>query len=80
MTAGDPIWYRQTCRGGYGCQRDVPGEFVKATDRRVVVKLWLKDGTRVDVAVTATNVRPRDPAAVWRSVGPALAARPTQVL
>lgn len=66
MRAGDPIWYRQVARGGYGFAQDVPGEFVKRTARRVVAKLWLKDGSRRDVAVAPQNVRPRDPQAVWR--------------
>lgn len=60
MKPGDPIWYRQTVRGGHGFDRDIPGEFVRATARRFVIKLWLKDGTRVDVAVTNEKVRPRD--------------------
>lgn len=66
MKAGDPIWYRHTQRGGYCLQSNVPGEFVKATARRVVVKVWKKDGTRVNVAVQAKNVRPRDVESVWR--------------
>ena len=61
LKAGDPIWYRQICRGGYGFDRDVPGEFMHTTPRRVTVRLWMKDGTRVEVVVHPNNVRPRDP-------------------
>lgn len=66
MNDGDAVWYRQTCRGGYGFQRDVPGVFVKRTDRRVIVRLLLKSGESTDVTVHPKNVRPRDPEAVRR--------------
>jgi hypothetical protein len=66
MKAGDPIWYRHVPRGGYGFGFDVPGEFVRATERRVTVRVFKKDGARVDRVVMAHNVRPRDPEAVFR--------------
>lgn len=66
MNPGDPVWYRQFIRGGYGFGQDVPGEFVRATKRRISVRLWRKDGTRVTVHLAPQNVRPRDPDAVWR--------------
>ena len=66
MNEGDPIWYRQTQRGGYGFQRDVPGEFVRESGRRVTVLLHRKSGEPVQVVVHPKNVRPRDPEAVWR--------------
>jgi hypothetical protein len=61
MKPGDPIWYRPTLRGYSYDEHEIPGEFVRATARRFVIKLWLKDGSRVDVAVTNEKVRPRDP-------------------
>lgn len=66
MTPGDPIWYRQTIRGGYGFVNDVPGEFVCATPRRVTILVYLKDGTTTRIHVSPENVRPRDPSAVFR--------------
>jgi hypothetical protein len=66
MTEGDPVWYRQAQRGGYDCTWDVPGFFVRATDRRIVVRLLLKSGRSVNVAVHPKNVSPRDPHAVWK--------------
>lgn len=66
MREGDPIWYRQVSRGGYGYVSDVPGEFVKATSRRVKVRVFTKAGTKVEIAVAPYNVRPRDPSAVWK--------------
>ena len=61
MNAGDPIWYRQTSRGGYGFQRDVPGIFIRPASigPRVIVQLERADGIRKDVVVAASNVRPR---------------------
>jgi intein/homing endonuclease len=66
MNPGDPIWYRHVPRGGWGFGVDVPGEFLKATATRVVVRVFLKSGNTVDVTVWAKNVRPRDAEAVWR--------------
>lgn len=66
MNAGDPIWYRQEIRGGYGFDYDVPGYFVRRTKKRVVVRLTLKRGGEKDVAVSPMRVRPRDPLAVWK--------------
>lgn len=61
MTAGDPIWYRL-----YGFE--VPGVFVKRTERRVVVRLVLKSGEEKNVTVHPQYVRPRDPsAALWEA-------------
>lgn len=59
LRPGDPVWYRQTCRGGYGQQRDVPCTFVRATERRVVVRVELRTGGAADVAVAHKNVRVR---------------------
>lgn len=60
LSVGDPIWFRQTCLGGYGFQRDVPGEFVRYTPRgRTTVSLRLKDGSRRQISVLARNVRRR---------------------
>jgi len=67
MMPGDPIWYRQTQRGGYGFTFDVPGTYVRHTDRRTIVRLHRKDGTLTTVAVLPKNVRLRDPDAVWRT-------------
>jgi hypothetical protein len=64
MNPGDPIWYRQRWVGGYEFAFDVPGEFVKATEHRIVVRLLLKSGKSVEIAVATKNVRPRDPEAV----------------
>lgn len=66
MNPGDPIWYRQVTRGGYGFVNDVPGEFVKATPRRVTIQVFLKDGSKTQISVHPNNVRPRDPQAVWK--------------
>lgn len=66
MTAGDPVWYRQVLRGGYGFGSDVPGVFKRASPRRVVIKVFLKSGATTQIAVHPKNVRPRDPEAVWK--------------
>ena len=60
MNAGDPVWYRQVSRGGYGYESNVPGEFVRATEKRVIVKVWLRSGGTTEIAVNPANVRPRD--------------------
>ena len=59
MIAGDPVWCRQRVRSGV--YQDLPGEFVRATARRFIVSVWLKDGTRVNVPAAPNNVRPRRP-------------------
>ena len=59
LHAGDPIWFAQTCRGGYGFERDVPGEFVRAHVSRVTVVLYRKLGDPVEVVVHPKNVRRR---------------------
>lgn len=59
FTHGDPIWFRQTCRGGYGWERDVPGLFWERTAKRITVCLTKKDGTHAYVSVHPKNVRPR---------------------
>lgn len=56
---GDPIWFAQTCRGGYGFSRDVPGEFVRRTTKRVTIRLFRKSGAPVKVAVSDKNIRRR---------------------
>jgi hypothetical protein len=66
VITGDPVWYRQAVRGGYDCALDVPATFVRATPRRVTVQVVLKDATTIRIHVSPKNVRPRDPAAVWR--------------
>jgi hypothetical protein len=61
VTAGDRIWFRQTCRGGYGFQRDVPGWFVRQTAKRVTVLLSIANSERkVTVPVHPKNVRARE--------------------
>jgi hypothetical protein len=59
MNAGDLVWYRQGCRGGYGFRRFVPAVFLRDTGRRVIVEVLTKGGTRVSIAVMASNVTPR---------------------
>lgn len=59
LKAGDPIWYAQTCRGGYGFMRDVPGEYVRSTAKRVTVLLHRRSGDPVQVAVHPRHVRRR---------------------
>ena len=59
LRAGDPIWFAQACRGGYGFQRDVPGEFVKVSRTRVTVLVYRKPGDPVQVVVHPRNVRRR---------------------
>ena len=59
MKAGDMIWYIQTTKGGYGFDGDVPGEYVRATQRRVFVRLMLLDGSTRTVAVSPTRVQRR---------------------
>ena len=56
MKPGDRILFRQTCRGGYGFQRFVPGTFVRSTPRRVTVQLTALNGTYVQVSVHPKNV------------------------
>jgi len=57
VNAGDPVWCRQRVRSGV--YEDVAGEFVRATARRFIVAVWLKDGTRVNVPASPENVRRR---------------------
>jgi hypothetical protein len=59
MTEGDLVWYRQTSYGGYGFTRRVPAIFVRATARRVVVEVLLRDGTKTNIAVHPDRVSPR---------------------
>lgn len=61
MTAGDPVWYLQNIAGGYDYPERVPGVFVRATPRRWIITLELKDGTHKRVAVLPTNVTARVP-------------------
>jgi hypothetical protein len=61
MTYGEPIWFRQAQRGGYGFEQDVPGTFVRETAHRIVVRLLLKSGGSTEVAVKPANVRRRFP-------------------
>lgn len=54
------VWYRQTCRGGYGFQRDVPAIYEKQTSRRrVTIRVQLRDGQEKRISVDPINVRPR---------------------
>lgn len=59
MKEGDPIWFRQTQRGGYGFQSDVPGRFVRMAGTRAIVLLKKRDGSEKQVAVHPKNVRER---------------------
>src|SRR5438132_914519 len=65
MKAGDAVWFRQTCRGGYGFQRDVPGEFIYVNgrdddpDARVAIDVTTSLGERKRISVKAKNIRPR---------------------
>jgi hypothetical protein len=68
MITGDLVWYRQTCRGGYGFDRRVPAVFIRATDRRVTVEVLTRDThERKLIAVHPKNVTSRlaDEAVVW---------------
>lgn len=62
LTPGTPVWYRQTCRGGYGFQRDVPAIFVRAYPGSrwvaIDVTIALVDGTaHKRIRVVGSNVR-----------------------
>jgi hypothetical protein len=60
LKPGDPIWFCQYYRGGYGWEDQVPGEFVRATPRRVTVRLFTRTGQTVVVHVAPQNVTRRD--------------------
>jgi len=60
VKAGDPIWYLQSVRGGYGWDDQVPGEYLRATPRRVLVQLFTRAGEVVRVFVAAENLTPRE--------------------
>jgi hypothetical protein len=55
-----PVWYRQTCRGGYGFQRDVPAVEDYRTGQRVSVLVVSAAGGQLRrIAVHPRNIRPR---------------------
>lgn len=57
---GDPVWYRQTCRGGYGFQRDVPAVFVCQHAKRASIRVHALDGSKKQIAVDSKNLRLRE--------------------
>jgi hypothetical protein len=60
MNEGDPVWYRQIIPGGYGFGADIPATFVRATAKRLIVRVTLRyEDESKDIAVLPTNVRPR---------------------
>lgn len=66
MKAGEPIWYLQHIRGGYGYDERVPGHFVRATRARYVVRILLKSGAGKNIAVHPLNVCAREKTEAWR--------------
>lgn len=57
---GDPVWYRQEMRGGYGFIDDVPAEYVRETAHRITVRVRLVEGGTREIHVKRDNVRARD--------------------
>jgi hypothetical protein len=66
LKTGDPVWYRHQTRGGYGFEVDVPAVYLRATTRRLRVRVFTKAGTTADISVLPAHVRPRDPQEVWK--------------
>lgn len=66
LNVGDPIWYRHAQQGGYRWASDVPGILVQKDGKRWRVEVFKKDGSTTRISVLATNVRRRDPEAVWK--------------
>lgn len=56
----DRVWYRQTCIGGYGFNRDVPARYVRECRRRVTIDLLNAYGHQKRISVLRKNIRPRD--------------------
>ena len=60
LTKGDPIWYRQAAPGGYGyAGHYIPGRWIAASARRLVVSLMLPDGSTRIVHVAPAHVTRR---------------------
>lgn len=59
LQRGDLIWFRQTCRGGYGFQRDVPAVFIQETLRRCSIDVPLHTGGWKRISVKPDNIRAR---------------------
>jgi hypothetical protein len=57
---GDRVWYRQTCRGGYGFERDVPAVFLRRTLARATIDVELLSGGSKRIVVHPKNLRRRD--------------------
>jgi hypothetical protein len=59
MKQGDRIWYRQTCLGGYGFQRDVPAIFDWQGPKRATIRVQTSAGEK-RIAVKPENLRSRE--------------------
>jgi hypothetical protein len=61
MKAGDPVWYTQIHRGGYGFANKVPALFVRTGKKRVTITVLLRTGGTKQIVVHPNNVSERDP-------------------
>lgn len=56
---GQSVTWRHQPRGGYGYVIPVDGTVVRVTGRRVVIRVPLRNGTRVERRVRPEHLRPR---------------------